>query len=60
MKLLIEIEEGKRARVLDILGGMGVRQHLSALGIHIGDIILVKRRSVWGGPVLIEVHGGTG
>jgi ferrous iron transport protein A len=57
MKTLDDIEEGKKARVLLILGGMGVRQHLSSIGIHVGDTVLVKRHAVWGGPVLIEVHG---
>jgi ferrous iron transport protein A len=57
MKILSDIEEGKKARVLEVLGGMGVRQHLSTIGIHVGDIILIKRRSALGGPILIEVHG---
>jgi ferrous iron transport protein A len=57
MKTLSDIEEGKKARVLLILGGMGVRQHLSTIGIHVGDTVLVKRHAVWGGPILIEVHG---
>ena len=57
METLNEIEEGKKARVLEILGGRGARQHLSTHGIHIGDILLVKRQSAWGGPILIEVHG---
>jgi ferrous iron transport protein A len=57
IKTLNEIEEGKKARVLEVLGGMGMRQHLSTLGIHAEDIVLVKRSSAWGGPILIEVHG---
>jgi ferrous iron transport protein A len=57
MRFLSEIEEGKKARVLHISGGMGVRQHLSTHGIHVGDIVLVKKSSAWGGPILIEVHG---
>jgi ferrous iron transport protein A len=57
MKTLDEVEEGNKAKVVRILGGMDVRRHLSALGIHIGDIVLVKRRAAWGGPVLVEVHG---
>lgn len=57
MKTLRDIEEGKKARVLDILGGMGVRQHLSTIGIHVGDTVLVKRHAAWGGPILIGVHG---
>jgi ferrous iron transport protein A len=57
MKTLRDIEEGKKARVLLILGGTSVRQHLSTIGIHVEDTVLVKRRAVWGGPILIEVHG---
>jgi ferrous iron transport protein A len=57
MKTLNEIEEGKKVKVKEILGGFGVRQHLSTHGIHIGDIVLIKRSSVWGGPIIIEVHG---
>ena len=57
MKTLRDIGEGKKARVLLILGGMEVRQHLSTIGIHVGDTVLVKRRAGWGGPILIEVHG---
>jgi ferrous iron transport protein A len=36
---------------------MGVRQHLSSVGIHVGDTVQVKRHAVWRGPILIEVHG---
>ena len=50
MKSLSNIAEGKKAKVLEVLGGMGVRQHLSTHGIHAGDIVLVKRSSSWGGP----------
>lgn len=57
MKNLNEIEEGKKVRVKEIHGGFGVRQHLLTHGIHIGDIVLIKRRSVWRGPLIIEVHG---
>jgi ferrous iron transport protein A len=57
MKSLSELEEGRKAKVLNILGGMGLRQHLSTHGIHVGDIVLVKRSSAWGGPILIELHG---
>jgi Fe2+ transport system protein FeoA len=36
---------------------MGARQHLSTIGIHAGDIVLVKRHAVWVAHILIEVHG---
>ncbi|KPK36265.1 MAG: hypothetical protein AMK70_02950 [Nitrospira bacterium SG8_35_1] len=57
MRVLSDMDEGKRVRVLEIPGGKGARQHLSAYGIHLGDILLIKRQSAWGGPILIEVHG---
>jgi ferrous iron transport protein A len=56
MKTLNQIEEGKKVKVKEILGGFGVRQQLSTHGIHIGDIVLIKRSSVWGGAIIIEVH----
>jgi ferrous iron transport protein A len=57
MKTLHDIQEGKKARVLLILGGIGVRQSLSTIGINVGDTVLVKRHAAWGGPILIEVRG---
>jgi len=57
MKTIADIHEGKKARGLEIIGGRGVRQQLSSHGIHIGDTLIVKKHSAWGGPILIEVHG---
>ena len=56
-KTLDSIGEGRRAVVMDISGDAGIRQHLYTLGIHIGDVISVKRYAPWGGPILIGVHG---
>lgn len=57
MRTLIEIENGKRVKILKISGGRGIRQHLQCLGIHIGDIVKLKKGSFLGGPVLLEVNG---
>ncbi len=54
---LDRVSVGKRVVVKEIEGGFGVRQHLSNLGIHIGDRVLVKKHAPLGGPLLIEVHG---
>jgi len=54
---LDQIEENKKARVIDIQGGWGVRGRLGHMGIHPGDIITVLRYGALGGPILIEVHG---
>lgn len=57
MKTLINIENGKRVRIIKISGGKAVRQHLQCLGIHIGDVVTLKKSSFLGGPVLLEVNG---
>jgi ferrous iron transport protein A len=54
---LDQIHENKRAKVVDIQGGAGIRQRLSNMGIHPGDEITMLRYGVLRGPILIEVHG---
>jgi len=43
--------------VQEIRGGWHMRQRLSQMGIHPGDIILIKRCCAMRGPILIQVHG---
>lgn len=57
MKTLVNVENGKKVKILKILGGRGIRQHLQCLGIHIGDIVTLKKSSFLGGPVLLEING---
>ncbi len=54
---LDQIIENRKAKVLDIQGGHGVRQRLSQMGIHPGDIITILRFGALRGPILVEVHG---
>lgn len=54
MLSLIEAPLDKPLRVVQFLGGHGVRRKLMSLGIHVGDIIEVDSRSLFGGPVLIR------
>lgn len=54
---LDQIYENSRARVVDIRGGPGVRQRLSQMGIHPGDVITILRFGPLRGPILIEIHG---
>lgn len=49
--------ENKKVKVVSISGGWGIRQRLSCLGIHPGDMITVKRSAIMRGPILISVHG---
>ncbi|MGB6607881.1 MAG: FeoA family protein [Atribacterota bacterium] len=54
---LDSIGENKKAKVVSISGGWGIRQRLGCLGIHPGDIITVKKSAIMRGPILISVHG---
>jgi ferrous iron transport protein A len=54
---LDQIIENRKAKVLDIQGGHGVRQRLNQMGIHPGDIITILRFGALRGPILVEVHG---
>jgi ferrous iron transport protein A len=54
---LDQMFEKSKAKVIDIRGGPGVRQRLSQMGIHPGDIITILRYGALRGPLLIEIHG---
>ena len=54
---LDQIYESKKAKVIDIQGGAGVRQRLSQMGIHPGDMVTILRYGAFRGPLLIEIHG---
>ena len=54
---LAQLGENQGARVIDIQGGHGIRQRLSQMGIHPGDVVTILRYGALGGPILIEVHG---
>jgi ferrous iron transport protein A len=54
---LDQILENSKAKVIDIRGGPGVRQRLSQMGIHPGDMITILRYGALRGPILIEIHG---
>lgn len=54
---LDQVEENKKARVIDVQGGWGIRRRLGQMGIHPGDEVTVIRYGVLAGPILIEVHG---
>jgi ferrous iron transport protein A len=57
MTTLDQIDENRKAKVIDIQGGAGIRQRLSQMGIHPGDTITILRHGALRGPILIEVHG---
>jgi ferrous iron transport protein A len=57
LTLLDQVGEKKKARVVDIQGGWGIRKRLGQMGIHPGDEVTVVRYGALEGPILIEVHG---
>jgi len=54
---LDQVNENRKAEVIDIEGGQGIRQRLSQMGIHPGDTITILRYGALRGPILIEIHG---
>ncbi len=54
MLSLFDAPKDKPLRIVQLLGGHGVRRKLMSLGLHIGDIIELDSRSLFGGPVLIR------
>jgi len=56
-KTLDQVDENRKAKVIDIQGGQGIRQRLSQVGIHPGDTITILRYGALRGPILIEIHG---
>ena len=57
MMTLESVDIKRKARVILIEGGHGVRSHLNTLGIHIGDWLAVVERAPFRGPVLVDVNG---
>jgi len=48
---------GDRVEVVRLEGGWGIRQRFNQIGVYEGDILLVKRRAAFGGPIVVEAHG---
>jgi len=52
MKSLDEIEEGKKVRIVKILGGYGLIRRLVSLGLTIGvELFIINNH----GPIIIKV-----
>ncbi len=50
------VNNGK-IKIINIKGGRQVRIKLASLGINEGMVIVVKRRGIMGGPILVNVNG---
>ncbi len=54
---LSRARRGDRVVVVRLEGGWRVRQRLNQIGVYEGDVLLVTRRAVFGGPIVVEGHG---
>ena len=54
---LTDVKSGSKVKVVRIRGGLGIRQRLSCLGIHPGDVMLLQKCGFMKGPVLVNIHG---
>jgi len=51
---LIQAPQDTPLRIVDILGGHGIRRRLFALGFHKNDLIELDSQSIFRGPVLVR------
>jgi ferrous iron transport protein A len=56
---LDRVPECRWAEVVEVDGGHGANRRLAHLGILVGAKVHVLRAAPLGGPVLVEVNGGT-
>ncbi len=52
---LIEVPEGRTVQIVEISGGLGVRNRLAAIGLYPGATVKVIKAPP--GPLIIEVAG---
>lgn len=52
---LNHLANGQSATIVHISGGWGIRQRLSQVGLHIGDMVVLKKSASLGGPILLSI-----
>ena len=57
LKSLTEIKDGKLAVIVSVSGGKALTKRLADLGLTSGTEITVVRRTLFSGPVQVEVSG---
>jgi len=55
---LLQLKSNQKAKVVDILGGMGLNKRLSAMGIHKGRDLMKLSHIGLRGPVVIKIGSG--
>lgn len=54
---LIDFEDGRSGTIVSLNGGKNLTKRLADLGISPGTVITVLRKSLFSGPVQVEVSG---
>ncbi|NLP12584.1 ferrous iron transport protein A [bacterium] len=53
---LNQLKVGQAATIVAFSGGWGIRQRLQQVGLHVGDMVRLKRSAVMGGPLLLSIN----
>jgi ferrous iron transport protein A len=57
--LLAKVRHGTQVRIISYEGGGGVERKLRQLGLNPGEVVYVRRKAPFGGPILVEFGGRT-
>ncbi len=57
VQTLDAVDARRSVTVFDIRGGWNIRQRLNQMGIHVDDVLEIRRCCSMGGPILVRVHG---
>lgn len=57
MKKIIECRNGETVRITRIEAGKGAASHLNHLGLNVGNVVTVSRRSNLRGPIVVKYRG---
>lgn len=57
MLSLLELEGGKKARIIKIEGGFGFQRNLRARGIREGKVVEIIAKHPLSGPLVISIEG---
>ncbi len=57
MKTLLDLKVGETAMVVKMSGGFHMQVQLKNLGFHEGVALILAKKSVIGGPLMVTVNG---
>jgi len=57
--LLAQVRHGTQVRIISYERGGGVERKLRQLGLNPGEVVCVRRKAPFGGPILVEFEGRT-